>query len=63
MFGYFFSRVFQVLIAYDALALEKRKSHKLKVEFETLIEVSQNEKTIQSVIADTYTFQNLNQLN
>ena len=63
MFEYFFSRVFQVLIAYDALALEKRKSHKLRVEFETLVEVSQNEKTIENVIADTYTFQNLNQLN
>jgi len=63
MFEYFFSQVFQVLIAYDPVALDKRKTHKLKIEFETLLEVSKEERTIENVIAETYTFQNLNQLN
>lgn len=63
MFEYFFSQIFQVLIAYDKFALEKRSSHKLKVDFSTLLEVSDKERTIENVIAESYTFQNLNQLN
>lgn len=63
MFEYFFSQVFQVLIAYDEFSLEKRKTHKLKVDFTTLLEVEKKHKTIESVIASNYTFQNLSQLN
>lgn len=63
MFEYFFSQIFQVLIAYDDFALDKRKSHKMKVEFSTLLEVGNKDRTIENIIAGSYTFQNLNQLN
>ncbi len=63
MFEYFFSQVFQILITYDEFALKKQKIHKVKIDFSTLLEVKNNEKTIENVIADNYTFQNLNQLN
>lgn len=63
MFEYFFSQAFQVLIKYDPVALEKRTTHKQKLDFETLLEVENKEATVESVIARNYTFQNLNQLN
>lgn len=59
MFEYFFSQAFQVLIKYDPVALEKRTSHKQKLEFETLLEVERKEETVESIIARNYTFQNL----
>ena len=63
MFEYFFSRIFQVLIAYDQFALNKRETHKLKVDFSTLLSVGNKHRTIENVIAENYTFQNINQLN
>jgi hypothetical protein len=63
MFEYFFSRVFRVLIAYDDFAGRKKKSHNLKVDFSALLGVSDNQRTVEDVIAESYTFQNLNQLN
>lgn len=63
MFEYFFSQAFQVLIKYDASALKKRSSHKQRLDFETLLEIENKEITIENVIANNYTFQNLNQLN
>jgi len=63
MFEYFFSRVFRVLIAYDPYALAKRDSYNIRVDFPTLLQVSCGERTIEDVIAETYTFQNLDQLN
>ena len=62
MFEYFFSRVFRVLIAYDPYALAKRDSHKLPVDFATLLRVSGGERTVEDVIAEAYTFQNLDHL-
>ncbi len=63
MFEYFFSQTFQVLIKYDDLALNKRENHKQKIDFSTLVEMEKNDKTIENIIAENYTFQNLNQLN
>lgn len=63
MFEYFFSQVFQVLIKYDAFALKKRSLHKQKIDFETLLEVQKKELSIENVIAQNFTFQNLDQLN
>jgi hypothetical protein len=63
MFEYFFSRVFRILIAYDPYALAKRKEHKLQVNFDLLLKVSQGEESVEDVIASSYTFQNLRQLN
>ena len=63
MFEYFFSQVFQVLISYDEAALAKRADFSQKVSFSDLVEVGNRAKTVASVIAENYTFQNLNQLN
>ena len=63
MLEYFFSQAFQVLIKYDSVALEKRNSHKQKLDFETLLELERKEATVENIIARNYTFQNLNQLN
>lgn len=63
MFEYFFSQIFQILISYDEFALSKQKTYKMKIDFSILFEVKNNEKTVENIITDNYTFQNLNQLN
>jgi hypothetical protein len=63
MFEYFFSKIFQVLITYDNLACQKKQSYNAKVDFSILLEVSEGQRSIEDVIASSYTFQNLNQLN
>lgn len=63
MFEYFFSQVFKVLISYDSYALEKRNAKNLRVDFSTLLRVSNGEETVEDVIAREYSFQNLRQLN
>lgn len=63
MFEYFFSQAFQVLIAYDEFAIEKRISHKAKIEFSSVLDVQSKKRTIENLIAENYTFQNLDQLN
>lgn len=63
MFEYFFSQAFQVLIAYDTLALEKRENHKAKFEFSAILDIHRNKRSIEELIAENYTFQNLDQLN
>ena len=61
MFEYFFSQAFQVLIAYDKLALEKRENHKAKFEFSAILDIHRNKRSIEELIAENYTFQNLDQ--
>lgn len=63
MFEYFFSQAFQVLIAYDKLALEKRENHKTKFEFSAILDIHRNNRSIEELISENYTFQNLDQLN
>lgn len=63
MFEYFFSQAFQILIAYDKQALEKRETHKAKIDFSTMLNVQRKKQSIESIIAEGYTFQNLDQLN
>lgn len=63
MFEYFFSEVFQVLIKYDPYAIERRNAHKAKIDFSRLLDVCNGQSTIESLIAEGYTFQNLDQLN
>ena len=53
----------QVLIAYDKLALEKRENHKAKFEFSAILDIHRNKRSIEELIAENYTFQNLDQLN
>lgn len=63
MFEYFFSRVFRVLISYDPTALKKRTEHTGKVDFSALLELDEGTRSVADIIADDYTFQNLDQLN
>lgn len=63
MFEFFFSRVFRILIAYDPYALKKRESHNARVDFTTLLQVSGGNRTIEDVVASSYSFQNIDQLN
>ena len=60
---HFFANVFRVLIAYDPYALDKRKVHNLRVDLPTLLKVKEGELTIEDVISETYSFQNLDQMN
>lgn len=63
MFEYFFSQAFKVLIAYDPIAVERRSNHKLRIDFPTLLDVNDGNRTIEDVIAREYTFQNIDQMN
>ncbi|MDD2785599.1 MAG: hypothetical protein PHS79_01745 [Patescibacteria group bacterium] len=63
MFEFFFSQSFQVLIKYDPFALKKRNSHKQNIDFSTVLELQNEQRTFESIIAEAFTFQNLNQLN
>jgi hypothetical protein len=63
MFEHFFSRAFEILISYDAKALSKRSTYAAKVDFSKLVQVGNGARTIEDVIAEAYTFQNLGQLN
>lgn len=63
IFEYFFSHSFQVLLAYDEHALAKRGQHKAKIDFSSVLEVDRRDRTLEEVISEGYTFQNLDQLN
>lgn len=63
MFEYFFSQAFQVLIAYDKNALEKRDTDKTKVEFYEVLDVQRKKRSVENLISERYTFQNIDQLN
>lgn len=63
MFEYFFSQAFQILISYDKLALEKRVNHKAKIDFSIVLDIQSKKRSIENLIAENYTFQNLDQLN
>ena len=63
IFEYFFSQTFRILISYDKLALNNREKYKTRFDFSEIIEISENRKSIEDLIAQNYTFQNLNQLN
>lgn len=63
MFEYFFSQAFQILIAYDKFALEKRVNYTAKFEFSEVLDVYNKNRSQENLIAEKYTFQNLDQLN
>ena len=63
MLEYFFSETFQVLIKYDKFAQNKKAEHRQKVEFKNLLEMEKGQRSLESIIADNYTFQNLDQVN
>lgn len=63
MFESFFAEAFEVLIAYDDGAQKKKLEYKQKFDFSVLVEVAEQNRSVESVIASNYTFQNLQQLN
>ena len=63
VFEFFFLQVFQILLKYDKKALKKIEEINYKVKFKDVLSISKNEKTIESIISETYNFQNIKNLN
>jgi hypothetical protein len=55
----FFSRCFKILLCYDANAQEKISQQSKKVDFEDVIAIKNGTRTIEDIIADWYSFQNI----
>jgi len=55
----FFSRCFKILLHYDAKAQEKIRRQNKKVDFEDVIAIKNGTRTIEDIIADWYSFQNI----
>jgi len=62
-FEFFFSQIFQVLLKYDDYSKEKIKNHNQKIYFHNILLIKENKKTVEGIIAEQYSFQNLNQIN
>ncbi|MEA4966667.1 MAG: hypothetical protein VB048_00930, partial [Bacteroidaceae bacterium] len=62
-FESFFSRVFQILIKYDNNAIEKKVSYKPKVSLQDVIKIEKEECTVEELISNNYSFQNIEQIN
>ena len=62
-FEYFFSQIFQILLKYDDNAIGKRNTYNQKIQFEKVIEISKGENTIEALISNNYSFQNIGQIN
>ncbi len=55
----FFSQSFKILLQYDTKAQEKLKKQSKKVEFEDVIAIRNGTRTIEDIVADWYSFQNI----
>lgn len=62
-FESFFSRVFQILIKYDNKAIEKMESYKQSVSLQEVIRIEREECTVEEIISNNYSFQNIEQIN
>lgn len=58
---FMFKEAFLVLIRYDTEAQEKIKKANLKISLDRVIQVKNKELLIEELIAETFTFQNINQ--
>ncbi len=58
-FEYFFSQSFMILLKYDEAAALKREKHNQKILFEDVLQITKGLKTIEGVIAEGYSFQNI----
>lgn len=63
VFEYFFSQIFQVLLKHDDYSKEKIKNYNQKIYFHNILLIKENKKTVEGIIAEQYSFQNLNQTN
>jgi hypothetical protein len=55
----FFSRCFKILLRYNLKAQEKIAQQSKKVDFEDVIAIKNGTLTIEDIIADWYSFQNI----
>jgi hypothetical protein len=62
-FEYFFSQTFQILLKYDDKAIEKMTSYTQKIQFDKVLEITKGQNTIEALISDNYSFQNIGQIN
>lgn len=62
-FEFFFSRVFQVLLKYDEFALKRLMDYSRKVEFKDVLLLTKNEISLESIVAESFSFQNLDSIN
>lgn len=58
-FEYFFSQVFMILLKYDNASALKIESHNQKIALDDVIQITKGLKTIEGVIAEMYSFQNI----
>jgi hypothetical protein len=59
---YYFSDVFIILLKYDEKAKNKIKNYNQKIDFQLLIKIKYDNITPEKIIANNYTFQNLDQV-
>jgi hypothetical protein len=55
----FFGQVFRILLRYDSEAKQRLPEQKTKVPIDDVLAISSGEKTIEDVVADWYSFQNI----
>jgi hypothetical protein len=55
----FFSSCFKILLRYDTKAQEKLRQQSRKVDFEDVIAVKNGARTVEDIVADRYSFQNI----
>ena len=58
----FFSRCFKILLRYDAQAQEKLKQQSRKVELGDVIAIKNGDKNLEDVVAEWYSFQNIDSI-
>ena len=59
-FEHFFTHCFKVLLRYDSQAQERLKDQSKKVELTDVLSIQSGAKKIEDVVADWYSFQNIN---
>lgn len=59
---YFFSRCFKILLRYEPKAQSRLKQQTKKVDFPDVLAIQSGEKTIEDVVADWYSFQNISSI-
>lgn len=56
---YFFGNTFKILLHYDQKAQKKLKEQSRKIDIQDVLEISTGTKTVEDIIANWYSFQNI----
>ena len=59
---HFFSQVFQIMLKYDEKARKKLEDSKRKIPLDEVLQISRGERQLESVVADWFSFQNLDSI-